>query len=235
MSVAHSKENGASSPGICRTHWLLCSLGVALSILALLVVVIWARGRPVPPPEERGKLVFSDDFERSEIGDRYLQAAPDRGWKAGPWRIEHGWLVGKDIHNAALWLQLELPEKARIELDVRADSKVGDVKCEVFGDGEHHQSGYILIFGGWKNSVNCIARQDEHAEDRREDRRLRVEPDVDYHWTITRTDHTVRWYIDGELFLIYDDRNPVRGRHFGFNNWEAPTRFDNLKIYDIGS
>ena len=35
------------------------------------------------------------------------------------------------------------------------------LKCEFAGDGQHHQSGYILINGGWKNTVRAIARQDD--------------------------------------------------------------------------
>lgn len=197
---------------------------------------------PTAPPSATGRLVFSDDFERSEIGDAYLQGAPDRGWEKGTWRIEKGQLRAEKIHNAALWLQQPLPKKVRVEFDARAHTDTGDVKCEIFGDGRTHQSGYILIFGGWHNTINAIARQDEHGEDRKEDARCVsrkgerpacVEPGVDYHWTIIRDDDTVRWYLDGALFLTYPDADPVQGRHFAFNNWEAVVTFDNLEIYDL--
>ncbi|MGZ3458496.1 MAG: hypothetical protein ACXU86_08310, partial [Archangium sp.] len=34
---------------------------------------------------------------------------------------------------------------------------------EIFGDGSDHASGYVLIHGGWNNSLSIIARLDEHG------------------------------------------------------------------------
>ncbi len=214
-------------------------IGVAAFVLVIATAVA-VDGRP-GAPTTGGELVYSADFD-GPLGDEWKQSEPDLGWKAGTWKIVDGQLEARDIHNAALWLQTPLPEKVRVEFDATALSDDGDVKAEIFGDGRTHQSGYIVIFGGWNNSINTIARQDEHGEDRKEDRRCSarkgrafcVEPDVAYRWTIERTDGELRWYLDGALFLTYDDQNPVRGRHFAFNNWEAPVRFDNLRIYDIG-
>lgn len=220
---------------------VLIRLAIALVLGAGLALIVSARGKP-SPPSAAGKLVFSDDFERAEVGDGYWQATPDQGYQAGTWTIENGRLKADKIHNAALWLKQPLPEKVRIEFTARAYSADGDVKAEVFGDGQTHQSGYILIHGGWHNTINAIARQDEHGEDRKEDSRCGVgperrcvEPEVDYKWAIERTDHVVRWYLDGALFLTFDDQHPVRGQHFGFNNWEAPVSFDDLRIYDLSA
>ncbi|MCA9542365.1 MAG: hypothetical protein KC620_25885, partial [Myxococcales bacterium] len=232
--------SAASPPAGRLAPRLVVPLVIAF-FLVIAATISWS-GRP-SEPTSGGHLVFSDDFSGPAIGDDYF-ASPeaDLGWEAGTWTIVDGRLRAEKIHNAALWLKKPLPEKVRIEFDARAESPEGDVKCEVFGDGRTHQSGYILIFGGWKNTINAIARQDEHGEDRKEDtrcaarkgRRLCVEPEVDYHWTIERTDGELRWYLDGNLFLTYDDRQPVRGRHFAFNDWEAPVTFDNLRIYDLG-
>jgi len=191
-------------------------------------------------PSTGGTLVYEQTFD-APLGAEWFQAEPDLGWKAGKWKIVDGRLEGAKIHNAALWLKTPLPEKVRIEFVTRALSDEGDVKAEVFGDGRTHQSGYILLNGAWKNTINAIARQDEHGEDRKEDRRcaaragraMCVEPDVDYEWVIERTDGELRWYQNGQLFMTFDDAHPLKGRHFGFNNWEAAVRFDDLRIYDI--
>lgn len=214
---------------------------LALWVLGVLVLVAW-RHRPIGPTTG-GTLVFEDAFERPEPGPEYRQGEPDPGFSKGTWRIVEGQLRAEKIHNAALWLQRPLPEKVRIEFDARAETATGDVKAEVFGDGETHQSGYIVIHGGWSNTVTAIARQDEHAEERKADNRACrrgrgqreacVEPGVDYRWTIERDGDTVRWFLDGQLVLTYPDADPVRGRFLAFNNWEAPTRFDNLKIYAL--
>jgi|GEM_PF-3133474 len=116
----------------------------------------------------------------------------------------------------------------------------GQLHHREFGDGRTHQSGYIAIAGGWKNTVSCLARRDEHAEERKQDARCGrdrrcIEPGTDYRWTFIRTDGRVRWYVDGALFLVYDDAQPIDGRFFAFNNWEAKTSFDNLRIYDLST
>lgn len=217
------------------------TLGALVAYAVVLLAAITVTGRPVSPTAG-GTLVFEDDFERTAVGDKYRQGEPDLGWKAGTWRIEAGHLRAEKIHNAALWLKTPLPERVRIEFTTRALAPDGDVKAEVFGDGRNHQSGYVLINGGWKNSVNAIARQDEHGEERKEDRRcpagagrrMCVEPDVDYQWAIERHDGEVRWFLDGALFLTFPDAHPIDGRFFAFNNWEAPVLFDDLRIYDLG-
>ncbi|MCB9544604.1 MAG: hypothetical protein H6706_01760 [Myxococcales bacterium] len=216
-------------------------VGLGLCFLLVLGIVAW-RQSPVPPTQG-GTLVFQDDFERAEPGPDYRQGEPDPGNSKGTWRIEQGRLKAEKIHNAALWLQKELPPKVRIEFDARAESGTGDVKAEVFGDGITHQSGYILIHGGWSNTITTIARQDEHAEERKVDNRgcrrgrgqrdACVEPGVDYHWIIERDGDTVRWFLDGQLLLTYPDADPVLGKHLAFNNWEAPVTFDNLRIYAL--
>ena len=84
------------------------------------------------------------------------------------------------------WLRRRLPNDAVIELDAWSQSPAGDIKVEIYGDGKsfdpnkgaYTSTGYVLIFGGWNNTKNIIARMDEHAEDRaqelrREARRLR--------------------------------------------------------------
>lgn len=215
----------------------LAAAGLFIAGVAVAVAVVHG---PQRAPEVAGKLVFSDDFERAEVGDKYRQSEPDLNWKAGTWKIEGGRLVAQDIHNAGLWLQVPMPEKVRIDVDVRPETETGDIKVEVMGDGRTHQSGYIAIMGGWKNTVNCLARRDEHSEERKEDKRCGpgnrcVEPEMDYHWTFIRTDNVLKWYVDGQLFLTYDDKHPVPGRHFAFNNWEAKGTYDNLKIYDLAA
>lgn len=225
---------------MARRTWI--KLGAAVGFALTVSGLVWARYQQPATPAASGTLVFSDDFERADVGADYAPAKADLGWTAGTWQIEGGRLKGADIHNATLWLQRPLPEKVRIELDVRAESPKGDLKVESFGDGQTHQSGYIFIYGGWNNSIITLARQDEHAEERKVDNRpcmqprggrRCVEPGLDYHWVIERTDDEVRWYVDGRLLLTYPDSAPLQGRHFGFGNWEAPTTFDNLKIYDL--
>lgn len=179
-----------------------------------------------------GQLVFEDDFARAELGP---------SWKAeGPsWRLVDGWAHDDRAENAGLWLNTPLPERARIEFKTRSEFPegnrpfAGDTKCEVFCSEQKHQTGYILIFGGWQNTINTVARLDEHGKDRLEETQRRVIAGKTYTWTIVRTDDTLRWYLDGQPFLRYKDPNPLKGKYFGFNNWQANVFFDDVKVWAL--
>jgi hypothetical protein len=184
----------------------------------------------MPPPLDGGLLVFDDSFERDVIGD-------DWSAEGSSWSIEDGWVAVERAENDALWLGFELPDRVRIEFDVKTLSDVGDIKFEVFGDGATHQSGYVGIFGGWSNTVNTIARLDEHGSDRLEGQTgVQVEEGRAYHMSVIRTDNRMRWFVDGEEFLVFDDAAPLVGeghQHFAFNDWHVPLRFDNVQVYDL--
>jgi len=180
-----------------------------------------------------GTLVFSDDFERVDLGADWTVK------HAGEWAIEGGYLVAKRVkiygdRNKGIWLQRKLPKKARIEFIGEVRSATGDIKCEVFGKTAAHESGYSLIFGGWDNTINTITRLGEHEPNRVIQRpHVRVQRNKAYKWSIVRTDHAVRWYVDGKFMASYDDKQPVYGPYFAFNNWLSDVRFDNLKVFKL--
>jgi len=147
-----------------------------------------------------------------------------------------------------------LPINARIEFDAYAEAPEGDLKVELWGDGVSgatstsytNATSYLAIFGGWKNTKHVLARLNEHGEDRLEidvdpsgdDERSRpVSPGQPYHFKIERADgKTVTWSVNGiELFELADP-DPLAGaghEHIGFNDWDAPVCFDNLKIVPL--
>jgi len=172
-----------------------------------------------------GTLVFEDDFERSNLGERWLN-------RSGRWRIRDGHLTVQKDRNEGVWLAEPLPERVRIEFEARALDEEGDLKCEVFASEPRHQAGYIVILGGWRNTVSVIARLDEHGEDRMESAD-QARPGVWHRFVLVRVSDTLRWYLDGRLVLQFHDEDPLRGRLFGFNDWNSPVEFDNLKIYEL--
>lgn len=205
---------------------------IVTAALALALVLAGAAGctRGDPQITER----FVAGFETAELGPEWH----DTG---GRYRIADGMLHAKGAYNHPLWLRRRLPRDVAIELDVEAHGADGDVKVELFGDGESHAqhrgaytaTGYVAIFGGWKNSLSVLARMDEHGADRRYRPAPRVEPGKRYRFRIERRGRRVAWAIDGRPFLEYDDPQPLEGKgheYFGFNNWESDVRFDNLVI-----
>lgn len=183
---------------------------------------------------QEGELVFSDDFDSATLSDKWSRGSGEGG--AGQWSVQDGALHGRNLRNDPLWYAEPLPKKTRIEFDARAFSSEGDIKVEIFGDGERHASGYVLIFGGWNNSLDVIARLDEHGDDRKERPSKKVEPERTYRFAIERTDGELRWFVDGEPFMSYPDPQPLRGSdhaHFAFSNWNAPVAFDNFRVYRL--
>ena len=171
--------------------------------------------------------------------------------RTNAWHYENGKLCGQGAHNRGVWLNRVLPVNARIEFDAIAYSDDGDLKTEIWGDGRSfatstsytNATSYIVVLGGWKNSIHAIARINEHGPDRKE---IKVDKDADdprqrpvdrartYRFKIERTDgKTVRWSVDGLEYLTFPDANPLAGQghdHFGFNEWEAKVCFDNVKV-----
>lgn len=177
---------------------------------------------------------FEDDFERTELG---------KDWRptGGNYTIVDGVLRAQGSRNHTLWLRRRLPQQVEVTFDAWSDTAEGDIKCELFGDGHststgegaYTATGYVFVFGGWNNTLSIIARLDEHGDDRKVTRKLKVQPDRKYSWRIRREGGKITWWIDGQHFLEYDDPKPLTGgghQYFGFNNWEAPVFFDNLVI-----
>jgi hypothetical protein len=187
---------------------------------------------------------FSDDFERATVGDDWRSTSE-------VWRIQSGRLCGKGARNHGVWLDRQLPVNVRVEFDAVSDSPDGDIKAEIFGDGQSAATGasyvdatsYLTIFGGWKNTFHVLARINEHASDRPE---IRVDPKSDddrarpvaagqsYHFKIERADgRTLKWFVDDRLMFSFEDKAPLAGPghdHLGFNDWDVPVCFDNVRV-----
>ncbi|HYV47008.1 MAG TPA: hypothetical protein VFA20_19225 [Myxococcaceae bacterium] len=131
-------------------RWVL--LGVVL--LANLPLIHYAlRGEQ----EATVQVPYADDYsDRTTVERNYWT-------NGGYWRTVNGQLLAPGVKNNPLWLKAKLPRDAVVEFDARSESPEGDIKCEIFGDGLNHASGYVLIHGGWNNSVSVIARLDEHG------------------------------------------------------------------------
>ena len=181
-----------------------------------------------------GEIIFEDHFEGDTISNAWNATHPEGV------RVENGVLKLSDLQNRPLWLAQSLPDEVRIEFDTWATTEEGDVKVELAGDGtsvatsmNYVATGYVLVFGGWNNTLNAICRQREHGRDRQTTTEPKVEPGRRYHWTITRSGGELRWELDGEELLVFEDSQPLRGDghdHFAFSGWEAETHFDNLVI-----
>jgi hypothetical protein len=198
-----------------------------LTVLALAALACVPRGDPAID----GVLV--DDFNRTDLGSLWRNTG-------GPYSLVNGQLKVRGARNKPLWLRRTLPRDARIEFDVRSESPEGDIKVEVYGDGvskattdSYTATSYVVIFGGWSNSLNVLARMDEHADDRVVGAPRKVLLGHNYHMKIERKGDTISAWADGQLLAKMTDPNPLWGAghdHFAINNWATELWFDNLKI-----
>jgi 3-keto-disaccharide hydrolase len=177
---------------------------------------------------------FQDGFDRSALGADWSDTGVG-------FRIVSGELVAAKAYNHPLWLAPRLPRDAEISFDARSQSPDGDIKVEAWGDGEsaattkgaYTATGYVLIFGGWKNRLTVLARLNEHGADRKARADMKVEPGRTYHWRIVRKGERLSWWIDGQPVFEWVDPDPLFGAghdHFGFCDWEAELHFDNLHV-----
>lgn len=208
-------------------------LALSLASAALLTSFAWTHLGCDPPRRVPAGQRFEDRFERAELG---------ADWRVtgSGWTIENGAVRAQNVHNRPLWLRRKLPRDARIEFDAWSESPAGDLKCEVYGDGEsfahaasYTATSYVVIFGGWGNRINAIARMDEHGADRQVRDNPRVELGRRYHFAIERRGRELRWLLDGAGVLDFNDPDPLAGpghEYFAFNDWEALVHFDNLVI-----
>ena len=72
---------------------------------------------------------FTDDFERAELGATWNATSTD-------YRIAGGKLTVSNAYNHPAWLRRRLPHDVVIDFDVISKSPAGDIKVELYGDGE---------------------------------------------------------------------------------------------------
>lgn len=176
---------------------------------------------------------FKDDFERADLGTNWNSTG-------GGWAIRDGQLRIRSARNKPLWLRRKLPNDVRIQFDVHSESPAGDIKVEVFGDGvskaettSYTATSYVVIFGGWVNTLNVIARMNEHGDDRVVGTPYKVVQGKSYHMKIERRGSTITAWVDDHELAKMTDPKPLSGPghdHFAFNDWEAELWFDNLRV-----
>jgi hypothetical protein len=235
-----SEQQTASKDGEGPIGSTLRAVLIVTCLVAGLPLIAFSLRSSAPTTTEIGN-GFVDDYNRGDLGYNY--------WATGGyWRIADGQLLSPGAKNNPLWLKAVLPADVQVDFDARSESPDGDIKAEIFGDGYDHASGYMLIFGGWNNSITTIARRDEHGVPvpammpnplpndgrvRVERRDLHVEQGRTYHWTIRRQGGTLSWFLDGQPVMEIIDPQPLRGPghdRFAFNTWDTDVFYDNLKV-----
>ena len=72
---------------------------------------------------------FEDGFDRAELGAGWNATSPE-------YHLADGRLAVKNAYNHPAWLRQRLPRDVVVDVDVSSKSPAGDIKMELFGDGE---------------------------------------------------------------------------------------------------
>ena len=151
MVDATASEDGAESGpwqkprGLTPRGWAIIA-GLAVVLNAPLIHYYLLRRAP----EVTATVPYTDDFENpGTVAKNYFSTG-------GFWRTVNGELLSPGVKNNPLWLKAKLPQNVAVEFDAKSMSPEGDVKVEIFGDGSDHASGYVLIHGGWNNTMSVL-------------------------------------------------------------------------------
>jgi len=211
-------------------------LAAALAALAALATgLAGCSSHEAPPVGAPITAPFVDTFERVDLGADWHATTP------AAYQLVNGALNAKGAYNHPLWLRRPLPNDAVIEVDVWSMSTDGDLKIEIYGDGQssardrgqYTSTGYVAVMGGWSNSLSTLVAGNEHRKDRPERRTPKVELGKRYHWKLVKRGTTVDWFVDDMTtpFLSFTDALAGGGPRFlGINNWASDAWFDNLSI-----
>ena len=168
------------------------------------------------------ELVFSDDFDRKELGNN---------WKIihGNWRLVNGALSGR---GDAIYINRSFPGDQKLEFDAWVDKNgtacdldgiLGDKKMERYGN-----SGYLFAFGTYGNNFSKINREKVQI--------LRIStpvivPGKRHKIVCEKTGNTLIWRIDGKVVAEYRETFKVLdGGYVGFYT-DAGGCFDNVKVF----
>jgi hypothetical protein len=184
------------------------------------------------------KEAFAEDFDEGTLDPQTWLPTVEA------YEVRDKALFVQGAKNHPMWLKRRVPCDVKIDFVAWSDSPDGDIKVEIFGDGRssaddegaYTGTGYVVIFGGWRNSVNTIARRDEHEGRMLEKNDARVEKGRKYRFSIRVRGGSIDWFLDGKPFIHVDDADPLCGPgndHFAFSNWDTPVHFDDLSIVPL--
>ncbi|MFP2930281.1 hypothetical protein ACLESO_34815, partial [Pyxidicoccus sp. 3LG] len=138
--------------GLSRRGWAVIA-GLILLIQFPLIHYALIRGEA----DVTASVPYTQDFSDPAVVKRDFFST------GGFWRTVSGELLAPGVKNNPLWLQAPLPDDVAIEFDVRSEPPEGDIRVELFGNGVDPSSGYLLVQGGFNNSMSVIARKDVNA------------------------------------------------------------------------
>ncbi len=193
---------------------------LCIAIVTTIVILTSGEGRR----DESWVQVFSDDFERSEVGPSY-------GVLSGRWGLAYGALRGEGSGFVNIDVMQHFGGEVRIELDAvvpRASPK-REIAVFLCRDAAEVQEGYYLGAG----ADYRVAAIDRNGIEVAVSLMSQIEPDHPYHVTIERRRDVLEMSIDGATVIRYQDPIPLNPAEHGrvrIGTYDGIIRVDNLRI-----
>ncbi|OIO98359.1 MAG: hypothetical protein AUJ92_01495 [Armatimonadetes bacterium CG2_30_59_28] len=169
------------------------------------------------------RLVYSDDFERAEVGARWRVGS-------GSWKINGGILVSGGAVDFLAYAE-HLPLPVRIEYDTRVTgSSGGDLSSFWLKDPANHGSGYLMGFGSNGNTCNKIMIDGTQVAD---GTRPIVTPGK-WHHVVAQVlaDGRVQMIVDDQLSINFQGpKPPAEPRFPGLWTWGTAGAFNNVRVF----
>lgn len=170
---------------------------------------------------------------------------------SGSWDITSRWICtpkwswfGGVSHEAAMvWSKRQFRGDQVIDLHsaVMMDYGVGsgyrrfgDMNLSFCADGSNLGSGYTLMYGGFNNARTCLWRRDKVVAERADRPYPTRKGGAHKNWYNLRAEKLggrVRFYLNQELILEYEDPEPLEGGHVALWTWDGGMMIPRVRIF----
>ena len=189
-----------------------------MKLLISVCAACFVLSSPATAKDDLWEVVFEDDFERSEVGDKY--SGPSRSL-----RIEDGRLfIDGGGHGAYIEIDQSFVPDVKVEFVAEANPEAPPCDIAVALASRT----YLLQFGAQNNRVNQIYG---HLED--SDPPFLIEHGKLYHCVVTKEGSTLRYDVNGTTILEAKVEDVVGGPGFDrihLVTWDG-MYVDDLKIH----
>ena len=166
---------------------------------------------------------------RQVYNELFRQAPTDWRIATGTWEVTNRWecdprwsfFSGRSHKLAAIWNKRQFVGDVAVEFyaGIKMDQSRGrryeyasDMNVTICGNGTDLNSGYNLMFGGWRNTATCIVRRGTVVA---QTRGVKIPQHNSIHrrWFYVRAEKIkdqIALYIDNQRVLIYTDPDPLR-------------------------
>jgi len=159
---------------------------------------------------------------------------------SGNWQVTNRWTCdprwsffsGFSAELAALWNKRPFRDDVTVEFaaGIKMDNARGggryanyasDINVTLCGDGKDLTTGYSFIFGGWRNSVSRILRNNQTVAETRSS----VIPTSGLHrrwlyFKAQRRGNELSFWVDNTQILRFEDPNPLPGDRVALWTWQ---------------